>query len=179
VALPGIDEEDRMSSNDHSRNGGGASDYAPSWIRGGDRKRDPETGHLKLRVCERYTSGHSVHYIQAIHSYGKPHRAGQLVDVTDNVLTVDFGEETKQYQTHDPERLLDIVGISGDVRVCDCYTILRRRNSCFSISDIDGPWVPCDYEPLRSTTPEALAKRVETHGGFTVPGHLVLRGSTR
>jgi hypothetical protein len=31
-------------------------------------------------------------------------------------------------------------------------------------------------EPLRSTTPEALAHRIESHGGFVVPGVQVLRG---
>jgi hypothetical protein len=103
--------------------------------------------------------------------------------MTDNVLSIDFGDATKQYQCHDPERLLDIVGIGGEVQVCESYSIVRFRHSasgsyCFSILDAEKPWSPCDYQPLRATTPEALAERIETHGGFSVPGHQILRGST-
>jgi hypothetical protein len=168
-----------MTSNGQTRDGSPGQDGSPGWINDPDRPRDPETGYLKLRICELYISGHTTHHIQALHSHGKPHRAGQLVDLAENVITVDFAEESKQYQTHDPERLLAIIGIGGEVRVCDQYTILRHRSYCFSICNIDGPWVPCDYEPLRSSTPQALADRIASHGGFSVPGHRVLRGSTR
>ena len=65
--------------------------------------------------------------------------------------------------------------------VCDEYVILRYHydhfgSSCFSISSVDKPWTPCDFEPLRSATPEALAERARTHGGFVVPGSQVLQG---
>jgi hypothetical protein len=38
----------------------------------------------KARTCQLYIGGHTVHYIQANHSYGRPHRDGQLVDVEGN-----------------------------------------------------------------------------------------------
>jgi hypothetical protein len=130
----------------------------------------------KVRRCQLYTDGHVVHHIQAIHSYGRPHRSGRLVDIDGNELTVDFGIDVKRYRNHDPDRLVGIIGIGGEVRDCESYVILRGGGSyCFSISAIDKPWTPCDFEPLRSATPEALAERARTHGGFVVPGAQVLK----
>ncbi len=125
----------------------------------------------EVYTCELYQAGHTVHHIQANRSAGEPHRQGSLTEVRDDVITVDFGNEIRRYRNHDPDRLVDIVGIGGSVGVCERYVILRGNGGyCFSILDADKPWVPCDYEPLTSFTPEALARRMETHGGFLVPG---------
>ena len=124
--------------------------------------------------CELYQAGHTVHHIQALRSHGQPHRQGTLTGVVGNVLTVDFGDEIKRYRNHDTDRLVDLVGIGGGVRVCQGYVILRGAgNYCFSILDADEPWIPCDHEPLTSFTPEALVERLQTHGGFLVPGAAV------
>jgi hypothetical protein len=143
-----------------------------------DRARDPESGHLRPRHCQLYIPGHSVHWIQAKKSYGEPHREGRLTAVSGDVLTVEFGDEVKQYRNCDPDRLLDIVGIQGRVSVCERYSILRTPSRdghyVFCIVDPDEAWVPCDYSPLSSATPAALAERLETHGGFFVSGQQVL-----
>jgi hypothetical protein len=141
-----------------------------------ERSRDPKTGYLTPGHCELYIPGHSVHWIQAKHSFGEPHRDGRLTDAEDNVITVDFGDEVKRYRNCDPERLWEILGIGHSVRVCEGYSILRAWNNyVFCIVDADEPWVPCDYSPLTSATPEALVKRMETHGGFFVSGQQVLK----
>ncbi len=125
----------------------------------------------KVYMCELYQAGHTVHHIQANRSAGEPHRHGTLTEVLGNVITVDFGNEMGRYRNHDPDRLVNIVGIGGAVEVCERYVILRGNGGyCFSIQDADEPWIPCDHEPLTSFTPEALAERLETHGGFLVPG---------
>jgi hypothetical protein len=70
---------------------------------------------------------------------------------------------------------VEIVGIGGPVRVCATgYSILRydhgdRSSSCFSIAHVEEPWSECDEAPLATTTAEALAERMRTHGGFLVP----------
>ena len=129
----------------------------------------------KVYMCELYQAGHTVHHIQANRSAGEPHRQGTLTGVQGNVITVDFGDETKRYRNHDPDRLVSLIGIGGSVRVCEGYVILRGNGGyCFSIDDAENPWVPCDHVPLTSFTPDALAERMETHGGFLVPGPLVL-----
>jgi len=129
----------------------------------------------KVYMCELYQAGHTVHHIQANRSAGEPHRHGTLTEVLGNVITVDFGHEVRRYRNHDPGRLVDIVGIRGAVEVCEPYVILRGNGGyCFSVLDADKSWVPCVHEPLTSFTPEALAERLETHGGFLVPGPAAL-----
>ena len=98
------------------------------------------------------------------------------MEVQGNVISIDFGTEIKQYRNCDPERLLEVVGIGHSVSVCEAFVIMRNWNSyCFSIADAEDPWVPCDYSPLTSASPEDLAERVRTHGGFTVAGSEVLK----
>jgi len=143
--------------------------------------RDPKSGFLKPRNCQLYRAGHTVHWIQAIHSSGTPHRIGRLIDVAEIVITIDFGDEIKRYRSHEPERLLEIVESRGfEVRVCEEFVILRVDQAdgsgsyCFSVVDADKPLIRCDNKPLRSTTPEALVERLETHGGFAVEGRALL-----
>ena len=129
--------------------------------------------------CELYRAGHTVHHIQALRSVGEANREGRLTEVLGNVISVDFGGVTRQYRNHDTDRLMDLIGVGGTVRVCEGYDILRGAGDyCFSVLDADEPWVPCDHEPLTSFTPEALAERLETHGGFLVPGAAVVEDAT-
>ncbi len=136
-----------------------------------ERKRDPNTGYLFPNHCELYFAGHSVHWIQAHRSYGQPHRSGKLVEVDGNVISIDFDTEIKRYRNCDPDRLLEIVRIGDSVRVCESYVIMRSLDShCFSVARADDTWMPCDYKPLTSASPEALAERDTSPGGFSVPG---------
>jgi hypothetical protein len=152
------------------RNGLGRAGQIP-WVHDPDRPRDPESGYLVGRHCELYRAGHTVHYIRANRSSVKHSRSGRLQKVVDNVLTVDFGDEVKHYRNHDPERLVDIIRLGGIVHVCEPYVILRGAGGyCFSISDATKGWVACDFRPLKESTPKSLAERIETHGGFIVPG---------
>ncbi|HXY27730.1 MAG TPA: hypothetical protein VEH82_05570, partial [Acidimicrobiales bacterium] len=114
--------------------------------------------------------GHAVHWIQANRSAGLSHRTGRLTAVEDDVITVDFGDEVKEYRNCDPERLVEIVGIGSTVRFCERYWILRGPSGyVFSVAPADASWqVPCDFSPLTSAIPEALAERLRTHGGFSV-----------
>jgi hypothetical protein len=102
------------------------------------------------------------------------------VAAEDNKITVDFGDEIKEYRNHEVERLVEIIGIGGAVQVCERYVILRDAipkgggTYCFSIAAADKPWVPCDNTPLTSFDAGSLAERLTTHGGFSVPGPAVL-----
>jgi hypothetical protein len=125
--------------------------------------------------CELYTAGHTVHWIQVFHSAGEPHRSGRLIAAEDNKITVDFGDEIKEYRNHEIERLVEIIGIGGTVRICQRFVILQGGGTyCFSFADADEPWVPCDNTPLTSFDAGSLAERLTTHGGFDVPGRAVL-----
>jgi hypothetical protein len=148
----------------------------PDWARNRKQPRDPESGFLWPRRCELYLAGHTLHYIPATRSVREPHRTGYLIAANGNVISVDFGDEVKRYRHHAVERLVEIVGIGGKVQVCEGFGILRfphgGGNFCFSVKEIDKPWIPCDDTPPTSTSPEALAERLNTHGGFLVPGSL-------
>lgn len=48
-----------------------------------------------------------------------------LVNADESTITIDFGNEIKQYRNHSAERLLESVGIGGMVKVCKEYVILR------------------------------------------------------
>ena len=101
--------------------------------------------------------------------------AGKLRSVDGNVIAVDVGDHVEQFRNHEPERLLEIVGIGGPVRVFS--SILQGWTThVWSIARAADPWTPCNNEPLTASTPEALAERIETHGGFFVPGDEALRG---
>jgi hypothetical protein len=146
----------------------------PHWARGRRQPRDPKTGYLWPRKCALYRSGHTVHPIQANRSIGQAHRHGHLIAVDGDLITVDFGGEVKSYWNHEVERIVEIVGIAGEVRICEDYLLLRGGgNYCFSILAADESWTPCDYQSISSASPQDLAQRVKTHGGFLVPGDSV------
>ena len=142
-----------------------------------ERQRDSRNGRLLPRRCQIYFPGHTVHPAPANRSAGQPHRSGKLVAVEGIVVTVDFGDEVKQYRNCDPDRLVEFVKIGGYVAVCERYRILRSRyRYLFSIADPDDQWVPCDYSPLTSASPEDLAEQLQSLGGFLVPGREALKG---
>ena len=100
---------------------------------------------------------------------------GRLRSVDGDVIDIDVGDHVAQFRNHEPERLLEIVGLGGTVRVFS--SILQGwTNHVWSIARAADPWTPCNNEPLTATTPGALVSRIETHGGFFVPGDEVLRG---
>ena len=151
-------------------------------IRADNTDRESEIDSPPPR-CQLYIAGHSVHWIQAKLSLEEAHRQGRLIAVDGDLLTVDFGDEVKQYRNCTANRLLEIVGVGGDVNICEGYSVLRTPSSdghylfcyLFCIAGVHETWVPCDYSPLTSASPEGLALRVETHGGFMVSGGQVMR----
>jgi len=146
----------------------------PAWARNRELPRDTKSGFLKPRRCELYVAGHTPHVIQVKVCLRQEPLAGKLRSVDGNVITVEFGDDVEQFRNHEPERLLEIVGIGGTVRVFS--SILQGwTNHVWSVSPAADPWLPCNNEPLTATTPEALAERIRTHGGFLVPGAEVLR----
>lgn len=139
------------------------------------RSIDREIGHFRLKRCSLHLHGHTVHHIQAIRSFAEPHRDGHLIDVDGNVLTLDFNTEVVRFRNHDPDRLVQIVRVGNPVRVSPAWSILRTpeirgSSQCFSICGPEEDWLPCRYDRLTSVAPEALAERLQTHGGFLVPG---------
>jgi hypothetical protein len=120
-----------------------------------------------------------VHWIQAKLSFGRRHRTGRLAAVDRDILSVEYRDKVSQYRNCDPDRLLDIVGIGGDVSVCERYSILRTDSEqghyLFCIADAEKPWVPCDYMPLTAASPDELAARLQTHGGFMLTAQEVMK----
>ena len=152
-----------------------ARDHAPDvpeWAGNREQPRDPRSGFLKPRRCELYVAGHTPHVIQVEVCLRRVPLVGKLRSVDGDVVTVDVGDHVEQFRNHEPERLLEIVGIGGTVRIFS--SILQGwTNHVWSIARATDPWRPCNDEPLTATTPEALAERIRTHGGFLVPGHEV------
>ncbi len=127
--------------------------------------------------CRSYAPGHSVHWIQALHSANKPAvarrtRQGVLTAVDGDVLSVCFGhvEEPEALRNHDPARLRAIAGpLPRAVSVNDEYCLLRVGPYCFSVHPAeDAPLGRCRYDDLVDGGPAALANRTHTHGGFSV-----------
>ena len=100
-------------------------------------------------------SGHTPNVVQIKVCLRKTPRKGKLLGVEDNVISVDFQDQIVRFRNHEPERLLEIIGVGGTVRIFS--SILQGRSGyCFCIVDADAQWIPCDDEPLSSTTPGAL-----------------------
>jgi hypothetical protein len=127
-------------------------------------------------------SGHLIHWTQATRSAGMAHVGGTLEAVENGVITVAFDNRIAQYRNHAAETLLEVAALGDEVTVCEAYSILRFAIShfqrrCFSIISADEPWTPCSYQPRFPATPEGLAQRLNTRGGFSVPGHQLTGGS--
>lgn len=130
------------------------------------------------KSCTSYAPGHTVHWIQALHTANKPEvarrtRRGTLVAVAGDELTIRFAadEEPERFRNHDPEQLLAVARrLPATVLLNDQYCILRVDVYCFSVrSAARGPLGRCPVDDLVDDSPEALAERTLTHGGFSVP----------
>jgi hypothetical protein len=131
--------------------GTGASDKGedenlPTWARGRRQPRDPATGYFWPRPCDIYGQGHRPHPRPITLSHGGPYRKGRIVDVEGRVFTVEFDDAIRRFQNHEVERLLQIVGKSGRVRLgVDYPSILRNSgNYCFSVLDAESQWTECN-----------------------------------
>lgn len=124
--------------------------------------------------CQVYFPGHVVHWVQVNLSIGEPHLTGTLAGVGGGVIAIDFGEQITFFQNHEPEHLIKTIGIGGTVQICDKYSLLISGDDYFSILNTNEPLGPCKYDALTSTSFDALAERLRTHGGYTVPGSQVL-----
>jgi hypothetical protein len=87
----------------------------PESARGRKQPRNLKTGRWWPRKCELYVSGHTVHHIQALRSHDAEKRVGGLAAVEGTVITADFNGDIEHYRNHEPERLLEIIGIRGTV----------------------------------------------------------------
>lgn len=128
--------------------------------------------------CTSYAPGHTIHWIQALHSANKPEvasrtRRGTLFALDGEVLTVEFGGggEPERFRNHDPRRLLAVARrLPASISLNDQYCILRVGSYCFSVRRAgDEPSSPCPLDELTVASPVSLADRVRTHGGFSVP----------
>ena len=139
----------------------------------GSRPRDPVTGYLTPRFhCEMYSAGHNVHWIQALRSSEAQVEHGWVEEIEGTLITIEFPDRIEQFRHHDPERFREMVG-HGPVRVATGWALLRWADYCFSIARDDGSWPPCRNDPLTVVTPDALAERLRTHGGFSVPAGML------
>jgi len=124
--------------------------------------------------CQVYFRGHTLHWIPFKHSLDEPHRTGRLMRVNGNVITINYFPVIEHYRTHQPRRLVDAIEVGGAVAVCEKYGVLRGGGAAFSICNADELWTECDYSPIASTSFGALAERMHTHGGFSVPGEVIV-----
>lgn len=137
-------------------------------------------GTVRRQECDLYLPGHHWHWIQARKASETTPRIGKVVDVGDGVITVKYLDRTSRYRNHDARTLAKIAKPGMKVRVFERYGLLGVENDHFSghrfcVVDAAEPLVPCSYEPLVSVTPEALAERLRTRGGFSVPGDALIR----
>lgn len=126
--------------------------------------------------CDLYLLGHQVHWIPALRSSEVIPSIGTLVEVADGEITVEYLEGLARYRNHRAERLLKVAKLGTRIKVCERYRILgvdlkEGRVKLFCIALDDDEWRSCSFEPLTSATPEALAERLNTRGGFSVPSH--------
>jgi hypothetical protein len=128
--------------------------------------------------CTSYHSGHTVHWIQALHVANKPEveartRWGVIQSISGEVIEIRFDDgDVVRYRNHEMGRLSVVTGGSGPVSVNDQYSLLRAGGFCFSVArDAGRPLQPCGTDEDAGTDPEALAERLHTHGGFSTPLH--------
>ena len=128
------------------------------------------------KQCSSYRSGHTVHWIQALHVANKPDveartRWGVIQSINGEVVEIRFDDGgLVRYRNHETGRLSVVTGGSGPVSVNDQYSLLRAGGLCFSVArDAGQPLQPCATDDVAGTDPAALADRLHTHGGFTTP----------
>jgi hypothetical protein len=109
-----------------------------------------EDGVPPLAVCSSHHPGHTVHWIQALHTANKPQAArrtwpGTIRGIDGEVVTIARGRRLHRYRNHDPERLAAVVaGVGRRVSLNDQYSIMRVGSYCFSVARDRGvPLEPC------------------------------------
>jgi hypothetical protein len=127
-------------------------------------------------TCDLYLPGHLVHWTQAKKAAEHKFSWGRLEAVDAAVVTVRYLDRIGRYRTHDTAELAFYSAEGDKISVCEPYGVLRydlddRRTLLVGVADADAPWVSCRYEPLEEITPDTLAERIRTRGGFSVPGH--------
>lgn len=107
------------------------------------------------KPCVLHSAGHTVHWIQVLHTANKPEVAkqtwrGTLLDVHGELISIERdGGLVHQYRNHEAPRLAAAVAAFGRrVRVNDGYSIMRvdfRTGAyCFSVLRDQGePLAPC------------------------------------
>jgi hypothetical protein len=128
------------------------------------------------KQCSSYRSGHTVHWIQALHVANEPEveartRWGVIQSISGEVIEVRFDEgDVVRYRNHEAGRMSVVAGGSGPVSVNDQYLLLRAGGSCFSVArDAGRPLQPCATDDVAGTDPAGLAERLHTHSGFSAP----------
>ncbi len=106
------------------------------------------------KSCTMYSPGHTVHWIQALHTANKPEqialrRFGHVLRIHGEVVTVDFGATIKGYRNHDIARLHALIASYGTaVVVNEAYSIMRVGGTwCVSLApDVGRLLRTCDNE---------------------------------
>ena len=87
-----------------------------------------------------------------------------------------FLDRVGNYRTHDTAELAFYATTGDKVGLCEPFGVLRyeidhRRALLVGVTDAAAHWEPCQYRPLEQITPDTLAERIRTHGGFSIPAH--------
>ena len=133
------------------------------------------TASTRRPRCDLFLPGHMAHWIQARKASDGPASWGKLVEVYEGWITVSYLDRTAQYRNHDADAVSEIAEPGAKVRVSERFRMLgvdladhTSRGFCIALEK--DQWRPCSYEPLTEVTSEALAERLESRGGFSVPG---------
>ena len=128
------------------------------------------------KQCTSYHSGHTVHWIQALHVANKPEveartRWGVIQSISGEVVEIRFDDgDVVRYRNHETGRLSIVTSDSSPVSVNDQYSLLRAGGFCFSVDrDTGQPLQPCATDDPVGSDPAKLAERLPTHGGFSTP----------
>jgi hypothetical protein len=127
-------------------------------------------------TCDLYLPGHLVHGVQAKKAAQHKFSWGRLEGIDEAVVTIRYLDRVGRYRSHDTAELVFYSALGDKIGVCEPYGVLRydidnRRTLLVGVTDTAAPWVPCRYQPLEQITPDTLAQRIRTQGGFSVPAH--------
>jgi hypothetical protein len=125
-------------------------------------------------TCDLYLPGHLVHWVQAKKASEHKFSWGRLEAVEEPIVTVRYLDRVGTYRTHDTAELAFYASIGDKISVCEPYGVLRydiddQRTLLVGVADADAPFEPCQYRPLERITPDVLAERIRSRGGFGVP----------
>jgi hypothetical protein len=130
--------------------------------------------------CDLYLPGHNVHWIPALKAVGNAaedqRTRATLVVAADGVIVASHADGgLVRYRTHSTDQIRRIATPGDEVIVCESYRILgipgpRGATRMFCIALDRDELRPCSASPITAATPEVLAERLATRGGFSVPG---------